>query len=347
MLSFVVTADVPVSDGISDASLSVTATRAGAIHSVTLAAPVTVMAGLPSSTHTFTVVLTPGPATTVTAVVANSNLWTPPHDASPVTAQVCSGILLAFVRAPPCSHLTRLLLQVKYLGGCDATTCAAGAVTQPTCAPSQSGGGQCAAFVPGGEALGACPQGTTLCSGVQRNSGSPQQGMCAGCAGFSAGDCKSDATGACVGSTAQGTCPAGTTRCDSCAGVQCGSGACRVAGAAGSQPPFPAGVQQGEVYCECVPGWMGSACDLVDWCYSPPCSNAHHECTSTPEGPVCACPPGTSGDTCTPDSDGDDSSSLCSPNPCANGGSCAVEIGADSATNSAVCTCEPGFTGNV
>lgn len=87
--------------------------------------------------------------------------------------------------------------------------------------------------------------------------------------------------------------------------------------------------------CFCDTGFGGTDCEteLLGSCTNSTCLNGG-TCTRLSNGTViCICPPGYTGQRC------GTYISVCSPNPCQNGGTCI------SGTTGYICTCPPNFTG--
>jgi len=85
-------------------------------------------------------------------------------------------------------------------------------------------------------------------------------------------------------------------------------------------------------YCECLPGFMGTRCEVKTECRSTTCKNGG-TCTEIAIGRhLCTCPVGFLGDNC-------EERSFCHPNPCLNGGTCSQS------DESYTCVCEDGYKG--
>nr|XP_060615969.1 neurogenic locus notch homolog protein 4-like [Anolis sagrei ordinatus] len=108
-------------------------------------------------------------------------------------------------------------------------------------------------------------------------------------------------------------------------------------------PCFPLPCQHGgscqhlsgkQYQCQCVSGWTGKNCQLMDFCPANPCANGG-TCVITYPVIVCQCRPGFEGHTCQHDVNecfGD-------MNPCFNGGRCINNVG------SFRCVCPPDSSG--
>ncbi|CAG9865288.1 unnamed protein product [Phyllotreta striolata] len=109
----------------------------------------------------------------------------------------------------------------------------------------------------------------------------------------------------------------------------------------------------GSYLCQCAPGYGGRNCATpVDECLSKPCFN-NGVCISLPGTYECRCINGYSGDNCESEPKGlgqgrlcepddpDCAASVCSRNPCLNGGTCKPY------KNSFNCTCPLGFAGKI
>ncbi|KAL7986453.1 hypothetical protein Chor_011619 [Crotalus horridus] len=108
-------------------------------------------------------------------------------------------------------------------------------------------------------------------------------------------------------------------------------------------PCFPSPCQHGgtcqrisrkEHQCQCLSGWTGKNCQLMDFCPANPCANGG-TCVITYPVIVCQCWPGFEGHTCQHDIN----ECFASPSPCLNGGSCINSIG------SFRCLCPSNFSG--
>ncbi|XP_073251690.1 uncharacterized protein [Porites lutea] len=85
-------------------------------------------------------------------------------------------------------------------------------------------------------------------------------------------------------------------------------------------------------YCECLPGFMGTRCEVKKECKPTTCKNGG-TCTEIALGRhLCTCPVGFLGDNC-------EERSFCHPSPCLNGGTC-TEI-----DESYMCVCAQGYKG--
>ncbi|XP_020602504.1 adhesive plaque matrix protein 2-like isoform X2 [Orbicella faveolata] len=85
-------------------------------------------------------------------------------------------------------------------------------------------------------------------------------------------------------------------------------------------------------YCECLPGFIGTRCEVKKECRPETCKNGG-TCTEIAVGRhLCTCPVGFLGDDC-------EARSPCHPNPCRNDGTCSQT------DESYTCICEQGYKG--
>ncbi|XP_068705795.1 fibropellin-3-like isoform X1 [Montipora foliosa] len=85
-------------------------------------------------------------------------------------------------------------------------------------------------------------------------------------------------------------------------------------------------------YCECLPGFMGTRCEVKEECGTTTCKHGG-TCTEIATGRhICTCPVGYRGENC-------EERSNCHPNPCVNGGSCSQS------EESYTCVCLPEYKG--
>ncbi|CAG5121701.1 unnamed protein product, partial [Candidula unifasciata] len=80
--------------------------------------------------------------------------------------------------------------------------------------------------------------------------------------------------------------------------------------------------------CQCLPGYTGNNCELVDECASSPCQNG--ACVDSIGSFRCQCFPGFTGTLC-------ELANRCFSGSCLNGGECRV------ANGQATCTCQKGI----
>ena len=86
--------------------------------------------------------------------------------------------------------------------------------------------------------------------------------------------------------------------------------------------------------CSCSPGFTGQSCQAIDYCASVPCGVHSERCVNLPQEDsfVCVCEQGWAGQACATDLN------ECSDNPCVRG-TCVNTAGGYN------CSCDSGFTG--